>query len=175
MPVFLEEELDQDRLQEILRYEPEIGEFFWLRRSGKGARNDLAGKRAGHLGHKGYLAIEIGSKEYRAHRLAWLYVYGDWPEDQIDHINRIKNDNRIANLRVATNGQNGANSNPKPSYSGLKGAHWHSRDKKWFSHIWHNGKQTSLGRFATAEAAHVAYCEASKNLREEFFHSGQSK
>jgi hypothetical protein len=162
--------LTQARLKEILEYNPDTGEFFWL---SPGNRIDLVGKPAGWMHWKGYWRIEIDGKDYASHRLAWLYVYGCWPKNQLDHINRNKSDNRIKNLREATNGQNGANSKAKPSHSKLKGAHWHSRDKKWFSHIWYDGKKHFLGRFATAEEAHAAYCETAKKLHGEFFHSGE--
>lgn len=166
------EDLDQDLLQEVLRYKPKTGEFFWLRRPGKGTRSDLVGRRAGYPVRKGYWDIEIGGRAYKVHRLAWLYVYGDWPKDQIDHINRDKADNRIVNLREAANGQNGANSKPKPSRSGLKGAHWQKREKKWSSDIHRNGRKEWLGFFDTAEAAHKAYCKAAKKTFGEFFHAG---
>jgi hypothetical protein len=167
--------LTQARLQEVLHYEPETGEFVWLERLEEGARSDLVGEQAGCLHWKGYLNIMIDGKEYRAHRLAWLYMYGSFPKNQLDHINRDRVDNRIANLRLASNSQNGANSNAKPSFSGLKGAHWHSRDKKWFSAIYYNGKKHHLGRFATAEEAHAAYCEAAEKMHGEFFWSGKSE
>ena len=164
--------LPRPRLQEILVYDPASGDFFW--RVQRGSRSDLVGKPAGWLHRTGYRHIEIDGKHYAAHRLAWLYVYGDWPKAQIDHINRTKSDNRITNLRLANNRQNGANSKAKPSFSGLKGAHWHSRDKKWFAHIWHNGKRVCLGHFPTANAAHDAYCAVAKKLHGEFFHSGHT-
>jgi hypothetical protein len=164
--------LTQARLKEVLEYNSDTGEFFWLSSEN---RTDLLGKPAGWMHHKGYWDIEVDRKIYRAHRLAWLYEYGCWPKNQLDHINRNKSDNRIENLREATNGQNGANSKARPSYSNLKGAHWHSRDKKWFSHIWHNGKRIWLGTFTTPEEAHAAYCETAKKLYGEFFHSGEKK
>jgi hypothetical protein len=163
--------LTQARLKELLRYDRKTGNFFW--RVPRGSRTDLVGTQAGGKHWKGYWNIEIDAQEYRAHRLAWLYVYGRFPNEQLDHINRIKDDNRIVNLRLASQTQNGANSKAKPSRSGLKGAHWNARyGGKWSSHILYNGKDNWLGYFATAEEAHTAYCKAAKKLHGEYFHPG---
>jgi|KBSSwiStaDraftv2_1062776.scaffolds.fasta_scaffold633658_2 hypothetical protein len=168
-----EDELDQDRLWEVLRYEPDTGKFFWLKRPGGGARTDLVGKQAGCVNDKNYRVIMIDSKEYAAHRLAWLYVYGDWPANQIDHINRNRTDNRIVNLREATGPQNCANAKARSSRSGLKGAHWNKRyGGKWSATIHRNGRAQWLGYFSTAKKAHTAYCKAAKGVDKEFFYPG---
>ena len=162
--------LTQVRLMKALRYEPATGNFFRITRPG--SRSDLVGKRAGSLTPKGHRIIVIEMKQYKAHRLAWLYVYGHFPNSQLDHINRIPDDNRIENLRLATNGQNVTNSKVRSSLSGLKGAHWNGREKKWRSIVYCGGKTHWLGRFATAEEAHAAYCKVAKELHGEFFHAG---
>lgn len=85
--------LTQSRLKTILHYDPETGMFRW--RVSNGAAK--AGRLAGSLRPNGYLHIGVDCNRYYSHRLAWLYVYGVWPKDQLDHINGIPNDNRIAN------------------------------------------------------------------------------
>lgn len=88
--------LTVERLKALLEYEPETGAFRWKSPTNQRIRRGIA---TGRVGTKGYLYIGIDRKSYMAHRLAWLYVHGHWPLEQIDHINRIKTDNRIANLR----------------------------------------------------------------------------
>src|SRR5579862_7745832 len=94
-----------ERLKEVLDYDPATGEFRWKTRLGGKA---VAGRVAGYL-DRGYISIRIDRRIYMAHRLAWLWVYGVWPEGWLDHINRKKNDNRIDNLRLAEPWQNQAN------------------------------------------------------------------
>lgn len=88
-----------------LRYEPSTGHFFWRERRGAVARGAMAGSDDG----KGYVLIRIDRKTYKAHRLAWLYVYGELPRGSLDHINRQRSDNSIANLREASAAQNNCN------------------------------------------------------------------
>ena len=89
--------LTQDGLRQLLNYDPDMGAFTW--RQGRGPVR--AGGVAGCLTRKGYRRIQIDGQNYMAHRLAWLYMYGSWPPEQIDHINEIKSDNRLDNLRLA--------------------------------------------------------------------------
>jgi hypothetical protein len=119
---------------------------------------------------RGYWVIGIAGKLYKAHRLAWLYVYGDLPE-YLDHINRNRTDNRISNLREATKPQNGGNAKVRRD-GRLKGAYWHKREKRWASAIGINGKSIWLGQYATEEEAHAAYCKAAKKKYKEFFYAG---
>jgi hypothetical protein len=91
--------LTQEMVQEELKYDPEIGQFFW--RMGKQRRR--LNKVAGCANKDGYIVIWLGKKLVRAHRLAWIYVYGEIPKDKfVDHINRDRSDNRIQNLRLVT-------------------------------------------------------------------------
>ena len=157
--------ITQKRLKELLRYDPETGEFVWaIDRSSK--------VRAGHVaGHKhaqyGYIYIGIDGMRYRAHRLAWMYVFGEHPDAWIDHINGDVQDNRIRNLRKATPSQNQQNRGgaQRNSKSGLLGVQWWSPygqivSKPWRAMIRFGGKRLSLGYYATPEEAHAAYMTA---------------
>ncbi len=97
------QELTAEYLRSILHYDQETGIFTWKVRT---ARRVKAGDVAGCSDGDGYRLIKVQSRLYKAHRLAWLYIHGSWPKDQIDHINRIRTDNRIANLREVSNKQN---------------------------------------------------------------------
>lgn len=97
--------LTAERLRELLTYDPETGEFRWRYTRGCRARGQIAGT----VTCLGYLTIAIDGRKYKAHRLAWLHVHGEWPYPEIDHINRIKLDNRLVNLRRATRAENNAN------------------------------------------------------------------
>jgi hypothetical protein len=99
--------LTAERLRELVDYDPETGKFTWTRNR---AYKALGGTAAGYLNTNGYARITIDSVSHAAHRLAWLHVYGEWPKASIDHINRNRQDNRIANLREATQSEQNANS-----------------------------------------------------------------
>jgi HNH endonuclease/AP2 domain len=161
--------ITQARLKKLLRYNPKTGEFFW--RVVRGKRTDLVGRCTGCPDRQGYLVIRIDDKLYRAHRLAWLYVYGKFPNRQLDHKNRNRADNRILNLRESTQGQNVGNAKiHRDNKSGLKGV---TRIKNsWVAQIGKNYKNIHLGCFRTPEAAHAAYCAAAKKLHGKFFHAG---
>lgn len=155
--------LTDERLQELLSYDPETGEFKWRSNRRGTAR---AGSVAGTLSRYGYRLIKIDGRGYFAHRLAWLYVYGRWPVDQIDHINTDKNDNRIANLREATGPENSGNQRKARagSTTGLLGVSWYRRRNKFKASIGLSGKIMYLGYFRTAEEAHQAYLKAKREL-----------
>jgi len=163
---------DQARVKEFLLYDPETGVFTWKKRQGR-FKTSLVGHIAGCPRSDGYWRIRLDDQLFAAHRLAWLYVYGVLPPAQIDHINGDRTDNRIANLRLATNAENGRNSRGKPSVSGLKGAHLiRSRQARglrpWAGTIMKNRKTFHLGFFATAEEAHAAYGRAATELHGDF-------
>ena len=166
--------LSVERLRELLDYSPETGIFTW-KIGGHGWRR--VGVLAGSQSIKGYQTIGIDGREYAAHRLAWLYVHGEWPEGALDHINRDKADNRIANLRPATYSQNRANRLGK-SASGFKGVYWHKKVGKFQAQIRIEDKRCSLGYFTTAEEAHEAYKTAAIHHFGEFAcfeHQGEHK
>jgi hypothetical protein len=115
----------------------------------------------------GYLDIMIDGKSYRLHRLAWLYMHGKWPKGYIDHINGIKDDNRICNLRDVTNSINQQNRNKARTDSkiGLLGVIKRSRDR-YESRIKVNGESIHLGISNTPEEAHQIYLKAKRQLHE---------
>lgn len=146
--------ITQEELKSILHYEPETGIFTRLVESG--GRNP--GSVAGWKTERGYIRVSFNKKHIMAHRLAWLYVHGVMPSKQIDHINNIRDDNRIANLREATCTENQRNQKIKSnSNSGLKGACFDKKRMRWYSRITIAGKQIHLGTYETKEQAHSAY------------------
>lgn len=110
----------------------------------------------------------INGKEYLEHRLAWFYTLGVWPE-RIDHVNGVKDDNRLSNLRECTIAENNQNRRRKKNNkSGHKGVSWHSYNKRWRSQITVQGKDTHLGYFLTKEEAADAYNDAALQHHGEF-------
>lgn len=155
-----------ERLREVLDYDPYTGIFT---RRIRQASNALAGTRAGTALERGYIGIMVDKIQYKAHRLAWFFVYEKWPLVGIDHINGIRNDNRIENLREADQSQNIANGKKhRDSTSGLKGVTWNAACKRWMAQIHWRGKHIYLGLFDTKEEAHAAYCAAAKRLHGEY-------
>ena len=152
--------LTQEKLKQVLSYDPETGEFVWLKVKTNRVRvGSVAGTMTG-----GYRQIRVGFSIYKSHRLAWLYVYGVWPKNHIDHINGIKLDNRIANLRDATNTENGQNIRRAhcDSKSGLLGASWDKARRLWVAQICTDGKRRTIGSYRTAQEAHEAYVRAKR-------------
>lgn len=157
--------IDQSRLRELLDYDADTGRLTWRHARSRAA----AGARAGHLNSKGYRRIEIDDRQYFAHRLVWLYVYGEWPVEQIDHRNGDRDDNRIVNLRAASQAENNGNSRrPKHNTSGFKGVGLQKTDRKWRARIKRAGRSIHLGTFDTPEEAHAAYVAAATELFGEF-------
>ena len=153
-------ELTAEYLRSILRYDPATGIFT---RKVRTSRNVKVGDIVGSQNGDGYLLISVRSRRHKAHRLAWLYVYGAWPEDQIDHINRNRSDNRISNLREATNKQNMQNASKRSdNTSGHPGVSWYKQKSKWQAKITHNQKKIHLGSFTTMEEALSARKAAEK-------------
>lgn len=147
--------LTQEQLKQQLHYDQDTGIFRWACIK----RGVSLGKLAGFNGNsKKYSVIGINKKEYYSHRLAWLYMTGSWPKEQIDHINGIKNDNRWINLRIANNLENNRNKGiSKSNTSGHKGVHWCANVKKWRATVGHNGKVLHLGVFSDIDLAVQAY------------------
>lgn len=150
--------LTAERLREVFSYDAGNGLFRQKTRTSQRVRiGDIAGSKR----TDGYVAMRVDGKHYAAHRLAWFYVHGVWPEDQIDHINGVRHDNRICNLRTATRAENGQNrAINKSSASGYLGVSWYPLSGKWLARIRKNGKLKHIGYFDTAERAHAAYLSA---------------
>ena len=151
--------ITQEELRRLFSYDPESGSFKRLVRRGRCKEGEIAGGK-----RQGYIILNIGLKTYQAHRLAWLYFYGEWPKDQLDHINGIRSDNRIVNLRPVTNSENlqnlrSARCDNKSGFLGVTPI-----TGKWIARIMVNGKSTYLGYFQTPELAHNAYLIAKRKL-----------
>ena len=155
--------LTYDRLREVLNYDAHTGLFTWRIKIG---RKVVVGRQAGSPKPTGYVSIRIDRKPYYAHRLAWCHVYGSWPAEEIDHINGIRHDNSISNLRQASRKQNMENRVQATGKSGYRGVCWLKANQKWRASIVHNKKNIYLGLFDTAEEASAAYKEAAA-----FFHT----
>jgi len=144
--------LAHDELLRQLNYNTYIGIFRWKISKPGLFINDIAG----HKRKDKYIIIRINNKNYYAHILAWFYVYGKWP-NKIDHINRIKLDNRFLNLRSVSTAINGKNRTKSiRNTSGVTGVYWYARDSKWQAKITINGKGKHLGLFNCITAAMLA-------------------
>lgn len=154
--------ITQERLQEVLSYNAETGIFNNI----KNRSNAKAGDVAGYKRTDGFIIIRIDGIKYSAHRLAWLYVYGEFPENFLNHVNKIKDDNRFCNIKLTTNQENQHSliDPQKNNTSGYRGVSWIKASKTWVSIIKVNGKKKYLGAFLTAELAHEAYLKAKKEL-----------
>jgi hypothetical protein len=143
----------QARLKELVSYDPLTGVFTWNVAPKYGHVGDVFGSQA----PDGYLLGKLDKRSYRVHRLAWLYMTGQWPVHQVDHINHVRNDNRIANLRDVTSAQNHHNRRRAThSSSGSLGVGWHKRDKIWQAHIERAGVRLHLGYFSDLDDALAA-------------------
>ena len=141
-----------------LAYDPITGIFIWRIDS---AKNVKSGNIAGGIKPNGYQYIAINHTSYLAHRLAWFYETGLWPVAEIDHINTIRSDNRICNLRESTCVENKRNASKRSdNVSGQKGVSWDKKNSKWQVHIKLNRKSIYLGRFDDIIAASDAYADA---------------
>jgi len=141
--------ITQGELKKYLYYDPETGIFTRLKTvAGNAKKGDIAGFKQGNNCGKTYLAVTLNMKLYLLHRLAWLYVHGEFPKDQIDHINGNGVDNRISNLRDANPSINHMNMRkPSTNTSGIVGVYWAKREGKWNAKIHINYKGLSLGYF----------------------------
>lgn len=168
-------------LRKLLRYEPETGKLFWRERplemfkcvrDQRKWNNRFSGLEGiTSISRKGYKTGTIVGVTLRAHRLIWAMQTDAWPEDEIDHIDRDRSNNRWVNLRAATRTQNGGNLASKPnsssSYLGVS-SFFGSPTKKWRAQVMHKGKRYYLGSFVTEVEAAQAYDKFAKDLRGEF-------
>lgn len=154
----------QKYLKARLHYDQETGTFTVVARPGKGVR---PGRKLNSIHPNGYQYIQLGARKYMAHRLAWFYVFGEWPSSDLDHKNLKRADNRIANLRLATRSQNKSNCCAyKNNTSGAKGVYL--KAGKWTSCIRVNKKLLHLGTFSSKGDAAAAYEKAVVSVRGEF-------
>ena len=155
--------ITQEKLKEVLNYDQDTGIFTWKIKT---CKKVCVGVVAGTPSGDGYSVIKINGKRLRAHRLAWLYVYGEFPDKFIDHINGIRHDNKISNLRNVTKSENSQNQRKPKSdnQSGFLGVHWCKRDKVWIAAIGFNKKTKYLGTYSTPELAHQVYLKAKREI-----------
>lgn len=164
--------LSLETLKTYLNYNPETGKFIWLRRP---AQRIQIGDEAGTSTY-GYIQIRVLGKIYKAHRLAWFYTHGEWPEYLIDHANGDRSDNRLCNLRQANRTQNAHNSKKRVGCrSKLKGVYFHKASGLWCARVTKDYKVVFCSYFHTEIEAHNAYVAAAKMVAGEFFHSGKSQ
>lgn len=156
--------ITQLELKQVLSYDSATGHFTWLVQSGSAK----PGHKACVPNAQGYIAIQLQGVKYLAHRLAWLYVHGEWPTAHIDHINGDKTDNSLINLRTATRSANMQNQKKaaRNNKSGFMGVHFDKRCKKWLAQIRHSGKNHYLGIFGTPEEANATYLKAKREHHE---------
>lgn len=161
--------MTQELLKEIFDYDEATGIFIHKINKGRLAKK---GDIAGHVNKRGYVVIKAFSKAYKAHRLAWLWIHGEMPK-QIDHINGIKHDNRISNLRNVGDYEQCRNKPiPKNNTSGILGVYYCKTMKKWTAHIGYDNKTKTLGRFNTKEEAITARKKAEE---EQNYHKNHGR
>jgi len=149
-----------ERVNSLLRYDPESGLFYWRVHR----RSVRAGSEAGTLLKSGYIRVGIDGEQYQAHRVAHLLMTGRWPERDPEHGNRIRHDNRWSNIcDVATRSENSGNQGfREDSSSGLRGVSWHIGAGKWLAKIMFNGRAVHLGYFTDLRLAGLTYDVAAK-------------
>jgi len=147
--------ITQDVIKNILEYNQYSGKFIWKNCAGRRKRN---GDTAGFKDSQGYVKIKIFGKSHFAHRVAFIYMTGRSPVEEIDHVNLVKDDNKWSNLREATRLQNSMNKwKRKHNRSGFKGVSFHKRCKKWVAQIQKNKKCYHLGYYKTPQEAYSIY------------------
>lgn len=159
-------QLTQNYLKSILSYDERTGKFVWI----KPRPRVTVGEEAGYVKkNKQYRYVEIDGIPYAAHRLVWFYVYGKWPKEHLDHVNGIRDDNRLCNLRESTHGQNRANSkhNNKTGYKGVSFKPW-LKNNPFQAQITFNKKVIYLGCYKTPQEANEAYKVAAVKFHKEF-------
>jgi len=146
--------LNQELLKELVDYNPDTGVFAWK----KIRRGVSCNKKVGTVKPNGYIVVLINRKLYRLHRLAWLYMTGKWPDNEIDHINGNRADNRFCNIRQATKAENNWNKKVrKDSTTGIKNVLYYPNYQTYYVKITANNVSHSFGPFKTKdEAASVA-------------------
>lgn len=158
--------ISQERIKEVLSYDTDYGIFTWL--------DHVTHKKTKHPGNKGkksrYGQIKIDNVSHYSHRLAWVFVFGDIPDNMlVDHKDGDTGNNKISNLRLSTKVQNGCNSKIRTHNKlKLKGVEQHRDTKRFAARITVNGERINLGTYDTAEEAHKVYCDAAVKYHKEF-------
>lgn len=166
-------------LRQLLRYEPETGKLYWKMRPREMFVRDMswrtwntknAGKEAfTAISAQGYRAGAVNGRMFAAHRVIFAMHYGFWPTECVDHIDRDKSNNRIANLRAASYSENSRNRGKQANNtSGRKGVFWDKKLRRWLASIKHHQKQRNLGYYDDKESAYLAYKSAAEKLHGEF-------
>lgn len=168
---------NSDYLKNIIDYDQNSGLFRWKCQDSAmpriGPRSPL--RKVGTHGKDGYIRVSINGRQYAAHRLAWMFVTGEWPSLPMDHINRIRDDNRWGNLRLASPSQNSQNRGVQSnSKSGVKGVFYGRKDKCWIAEICINYKKTRIGTFQSKEEARDCYLLFSRELYGQFAPRGET-
>ena len=163
--ITLNHTLSAEKARRLLSYDPATGDLTRLVTRGSARRGTVAGDRT----PRGHVTVSIDGHGYRAHRLAWLIVTGEWPEHEIDHINGDRADNRWTNLRSANHAQNQQNKRlDKNNKSGVRGAVWDQANRAYRVTIWSFGKQYNLGYYPNLQEAAAVRLAAELELHGEF-------
>jgi HNH endonuclease/AP2 domain len=161
--------LTASRVRELVSYDPDTGIFRWRAPAGRWGRIPAGAEAGCATKGRDYLVIFLDGRLYQAARIAWLYMTGVWPNDEVDHIDLQHGNNKWANLREATHAQNLCNRAAlKNNLSGLKGVTLIKRLGKWRAQIKNGDKNAYLGLFQTPEAAHAAYVVAATEIQGKF-------
>ena len=173
----VKQELTSNENRQLIDYNPETGEMYWKIRHGEHSKSwnsRYAKTKAFNVSAtEGYLKGKIKKKNYSAHRIAWLYYYGSFPNGELDHINHDRTDNRIKNLRCVTPSENMKNQKFRcTNTSGTMGVLWDKTRQRWRAQIVSHGKCYNLGRFKNYEDAVAARKKAEKELN---FHENHGK
>ena len=149
-----EKMIDQNEVKKLFHYDAESGMLLWRKGNNRNVKPWQEAKASN--GH-GYYSVKIDGKSYRVHRLIWLYVYGSFPKEDIDHKNRVRNDNRLCNLRSVNRTDNCQNiSLPSHNKSGHIGVSWFTAQKKWTVYVKVNKKNKWLGYYKNLDDAIAA-------------------
>lgn len=158
------EKISANRLRQVLQYNTDTGDFVWLERLSNRAQ---VGQLAGSVAANGYVQIQINGRLYFAHRLAWLYVTGEYPKSQVDHRDRNRSNNAWINLREATPSENSCNKATN-NRSGVRGVSWNKRAGKWVAQVSFRRITHYLGLFDSIEEAGYAVISMRGKLHGEF-------
>jgi hypothetical protein len=154
--------LTLEQFKQILSYDPEDGTFTWL--VNRHSRVRIGQAVGSPVGKRGYLSTRIAGRNYYLHRIAWLWMTGQWPRATVDHIDGNRGNNRFKNLRDVSQAAQRQNIYRSMRKDGLLGAHYDARDKVWVAQISVSGCYKRLGSFSTEKEAHAVYIAAKRKL-----------